>query len=119
MREESGALPLAIDSPAFSIRTTDWGDMAAIVIETKEKVDMGPALKGLPGDMCQVAHWGYMIKGSAHLKYSDGREEETREGDLYYWPAPHTGWFEANTTFAEFSPRDQYSDLMKHLKGGG
>lgn len=118
MREGKDSLPLAVDSPAFTIRTTDWGGMSAIVVETKEKVDMTPALKGLPGDMCPAAHWGYMIQGAAHLKYEDGREEETRAGDMYYWPAPHTGWFEPGTTFAEFSKQDDYKKLLNHLTGG-
>jgi hypothetical protein len=118
LRENLDALPTAIDSPALTIRTTNWDGMAAIVVEAKDKVDMGPALAGLPNDLCPVPHYGYMISGAAHLKYGDGSEETISAGQAYAWPAPHTGWFEAGTKFVEFSPQDEYKRLLDHLRGG-
>ncbi|MEX2236595.1 MAG: cupin domain-containing protein [Dehalococcoidia bacterium] len=119
MREKLDSLPAAVESPAFSIRTTNWDGMAATVIETTEKVDMGPALKGLPDDMCPVPHYGYMLSGAAHLKYADGKEEVIGAGEIFAWPAPHTGWFEAGTKFVEFSPEAGFKQLLDHLRGGG
>jgi hypothetical protein len=119
MREKPDSLPAAVESPALTIRTTNWDGMAAIVVEAKEQIDMGPALKGLPNDMCPVPHYGYMLSGAAHLKYADGKEETIGAGEMYAWPAPHTGWFEAGTKFVEFSPQAEYHALLKHLSGGG
>jgi len=47
------------------------------------------AWEGLPEDLCQCPHWGYLLKGKALLRLADGRELEINEGDLYYCPPGH------------------------------
>jgi hypothetical protein len=118
MREQASKVAAVVENPAFSIRPLYKDGMGVIHVETNEKVDMGPALKGLPGDMCQCSHWGYVVEGAAHLDYGDGMEEVSKAGDLFYWPAPHTGWFEAGTKVIEFSPEAEHKALIKHVTGG-
>jgi hypothetical protein len=68
--------------------------------------DVTPLLKGLPNDLCQSPHWGYIIKGSVKMITKDG-EEIFRAGDLYYMPPGHTGVISAGTEFIEFSPTEK------------
>ena len=44
-------------------------------------VDFTPLFEGLPGDLCQCPHWGYVLTGSISLRYADGTEEATRAGE--------------------------------------
>jgi len=78
-------------------------------------VDFTPQLKGLPGDMCQCPHWGYVLSGSIHLRFADGSEETTRGGEIYYWPPGHTGWTEEAVSFIEFSPSAEIAPVLQHL----
>ena len=49
------------------------------------------------------------------MRYADGREETSRAGDVYYWPAGHTGWTDEGVTFLEFSPTDAIMPVLDHL----
>ncbi len=49
------------------------------------------------------------------LRYADGSQEVTRAGELYHWPAGHTGWTEGGVTFIEVSAADQIREVMGHL----
>ena len=71
--------------------------------------------QGLPGDMCQCPHWGYVIAGSITVRYADGTEEISRAGDLYYWPGGHTGWTDDGVTFVEFSPAEELRPVLEHV----
>jgi hypothetical protein len=78
-------------------------------------VDFTPLFKGLPGDLCQCPHWGYVIAGSVTLRYADGTEETTSAGEAYYWPGGHTGWTEGGVTFVEVSPTAEIQPVLEHL----
>jgi hypothetical protein len=64
--------------------------MAALYVKLAKGSDFSPVLKGLPDDLCQCPHWGYVLKGTLHLRYKDGHEEIARVGDLWYTPPGHT-----------------------------
>ena len=76
--------------------------------------DFTPMLKGLPADLCQVPHWGYVLQGTLNVRYEDGSEEAIRPGELYYMPNGHTVWFNEDTTFVEFSPAEGMQQVMDH-----
>jgi hypothetical protein len=78
--------------------------------------DFTPLLRGLPQDQCQSPHWGYVLRGSIHLRYANGDEELTQAGEVFYWPGGHTGWTEEGTTFLEFSPADQIKPVLEHVQ---
>ncbi len=46
-------------------------------------LDAAPIFEGLPDDRCQSAHWGYVLKGRARMRYKD-REEVIEAGEVYY-----------------------------------
>lgn len=71
--------------------------------------------KGLPDDRYQCAHWGYVIEGSIHVRHADGTEDTNRAGDLYFWPAGHTGWTDEGVVFLEFSPAQDLGSVLQHV----
>jgi quercetin dioxygenase-like cupin family protein len=60
--------------------------------------------------------WGYMLKGSIQVRYSDGSEEVTRAGELFYWPPGHTVRVDEDTAFVEFSPKKELKQVYDHIR---
>lgn len=94
----------------------ETGDQAVAYVELAAGTDAGPLLEGLPDDKCSCPHWGYMLKGSIHLRYSDGAEETCQAGDLFYWPAGHTVWTDEDAAFIEFSPTQSMNTVYAHIR---
>jgi len=115
MRATIEELPVEMKLDAIETRCMEWGGQLVRHVDLPPGVDFTPLFKGLPGDLCQCPHWGYVLRGSLHLRYADGTEEVTRAGDTYYWPAGHTGWTEDGVTFLEFSPATQLRPVLDHL----
>jgi hypothetical protein len=86
------------------------------VVDLPAGIDFTPLFAGLPGNLCQCPHWGYVQRGSIHIRYADGTEEVTGAGELYYWPGGHTGWSgPEGVTFIELSPTDEITPVLTHL----
>jgi hypothetical protein len=116
MHEPTAQIPLEMKVDAIETRGVDWGDVRARYLDLPAGVDFTPLLAGLPGDVCHCPHWGYVLKGSIHVRYADGTEETTRQGEMYYWPGGHTGWSgDDGVTFLEFSPADEIAPVLEHL----
>jgi hypothetical protein len=67
------------------------GDLAGYVVSfvtVREDSDLAPLLRGLPDDMCQCPHWGYMFRGRQTVRYQD-HEEVLEAGDAFYMPPGH------------------------------
>ena len=52
--------------------------------------DYTPLFRGLPGDACLAAHYGYCLKGKAKCIYADGTEEIVQAGQAYVLRSGHT-----------------------------
>jgi hypothetical protein len=105
-------LPVAIEEDGVVIREIEWGDFH-IGYETYETAfDVAPLLKGLPDDLCQCPHWGFVIRGRMRVRYLD-REETAEAGDVYYLPPGHAPVMEAGTEVIEFSPKEAYQQTME------
>ena len=59
----AGDVPVKIKDDNVEVRLTEVGDMTVSFIRLAKGTDLGPALVGLPGDLCQCPHWGYMLEG--------------------------------------------------------
>ena len=92
-----------------------WGGMVVEHQECADRVDMGPLLEGLPGNLCPAPHWGYMLKGAVHIQYADKTEEVIKAGDAFYMPAGHTGWAEAGSAMVLFSPEAEAMQVAAHV----
>jgi hypothetical protein len=115
MRAAEHELDLELELGDIVTRGVDWGGQVVRHLTLPAGTDFGPLLKGLPGDVCQCPHWGYVLEGSIHLRYADGTEELSRAGDLYYWPGGHTGWTDDGVTFVEFSPAQEIRPVLDHI----
>ena len=91
------------------------GGMSIGYMEVPGTADFTPLFKGLPDDMCPSPHWGYVIEGSLTVKYPGGKEETVNAGEVFYWPAPHTGVVEKNVKFIDISPDGPFKTVMDHL----
>lgn len=60
----------------------------------------------LPDGACQESHWGYVLKGSATMRYTDGRVEHLSAGDAYYIAPGHNAHIDEDAEFVEFTPSD-------------
>ncbi len=74
--------------------------------------DFTPFYKGLPDDLCQSHHWGYVIKGRMILHRPEG-DIVAEEGEAYYVGPGHTGESGLpGTRVIEFSPTAEYEQTM-------
>jgi hypothetical protein len=101
-------LPLVEDyGEDFRSRLVEWGGMIVSYETFPQGVDATPLFKGLPDDMCQSPHWGYILKGRVRVKRPNG-DEVLRTGDVYYLEPGHVPVFEQDTEVLEFSPKAKY-----------
>jgi hypothetical protein len=77
--------------------------------------DFTPLLKGLPNDLCHCPHWGYVVKGSMNIRYTDGAEETVKAGEVFYLPAGHTAWTDQDTAILDVSPEKEFAEVMAHI----
>ena len=72
-----------------------------------EDIDGTPLMKGLPNDMCQCPHWGYVLQGRVVFRYAD-HDETYEEGDAFYTPPGHIPvQHEPGSEVLMFSPADE------------
>jgi len=115
MKQPKEKMPVALDLPGAKFRVSEWDDMAVAYVELEAGADATPLLEGLPKDKCDCPHWGYMLKGAIHLRYTDGTEEVCKAGEMFYWPSGHTVWVEEDTAFVEFSPKNELKKVYDHI----
>ena len=58
MVTEKTRLPVVLEAPGVTIRSTDWNGMAALYVRLSAGADFTPVLKGLTDDLCSCPHWG-------------------------------------------------------------
>ena len=106
MRGSKNDLPRTVEAAEVTVQETVWGDMH-VDFETYHKtMDLAPLLKGLPDDMCQCPHWGFVLKGRMRVKYRD-HEEVMNVGDAYYMAPGHSPIMDPGTELVEFSPKNE------------
>ena len=113
MRQCIKELPLVEDyGEDFRSRIVEWGGMIVSYETFPKGVDAAPLFKGLPGDMCQSHHWGYIFKGRVRVRRADG-DEVLRAGDVYYLEPGHVPFFEEDTEVLEFSSKAEYEQTIE------
>ena len=114
-------IPVKIDAPgAIARQQTDFGAafgvMGAEYFSMAKGADLAPLLEGLRGDMCDSAHWGYVINGTVTVTYSDGSTEQCAGGDVFHWPAGHSVRVEEDADLILFSPQSEHTPVLEHIK---
>ena len=75
------------------------------------------AFEGLPQNLCQCPHWGYLLKGKARLRLADGREFVINAGDMYYAPPGHQLYALEDFENIEFNPAEEARKTMEAFAG--
>ena len=112
MRGSKEDVPATLESEEVVIQEAEWSDIHVGFETYNEEFDLAPLLRGLPDDMCQCPHYGYVLKGRMRVRYAD-REEVVEAGDAYYMEPGHSPIMEAETEIVEFSPKDEYQKTME------
>jgi hypothetical protein len=114
-------IPIRIDAPgAVARQLSDFGTASGVLgaeyFSLGAGADLAPLLVGLHDDLCQAAHWGYVISGAVVVTYTDGTTERCATGDVFFWPAGHTVRVEDDAELILFSPQDDHVPVMDHIK---
>lgn len=123
MRIAKDDIPVRIDVPGAKARqqtefgdVTGYGKMGAEYFSFGAGTDITELLHGLEGDSCQSPHWGFVIDGEITALYTDGSEETSTRGDLFYWPPGHSVRAEKDTDIVMFSPQQEHGAVIDHIR---
>lgn len=124
MRIAKEDIPVRIDVPGATARQAkDFGDASGYgkiggeYFSLGAGTDISPLLQGLEGDLCQVPHWGYILKGKLTVTFADGQEENPATSDIFYWPPGHTIRADQDTDMVLFSPQHEHGLVIDHILG--
>lgn len=110
-------LPVAIKSDDAEVRVAEVGEMSVLLVRLKQGADFGPALTGLPDDLCQCPHWGYMLKGRVRVRLKSG-EETYEAGQPFFTPPGHAPVAIEDSEYVEFAPTLELAKVIQHITGG-
>lgn len=111
--------PVVIENAGVQVRVHEiGGGMSTSFIHLPQGADLGPAVKGLPGDACQCPHWGYILKGKLAMRTPDG-ESVYSAGQAVYWAPGHVPLALEETEYVDFSPTDQFNEVIDHIRSQG
>jgi len=111
--------PVVINGDGVEVRLQELGGgMSTSFIRLPRGADLGPALKGLPGDSCQCPHWGYIFSGRLQMRTGDG-ESVYEAGQAVYWAPGHIPVALEDTEYVDFSPSDEFSRVVSHIQAQG
>jgi hypothetical protein len=109
-------MPIEISQGDLVTRYLEMDDMALRHLDVPAGTDMSPVLRGLPDDRCPSPHWGIILEGSITLRHADGSEEVARAGEVYHWPAGHTGHTDEGVVFLEVGPVGPMRQFNEHAR---
>jgi hypothetical protein len=73
----------AASLPGFEGRYVEADGFVLALESFDEAADFTPMYRGLPDDLCQSHHWGYVIKGRMIFHRPEG-DEVFEEGEAYF-----------------------------------
>lgn len=115
MKKRLDELSVEMQEDGIEVRVEEWGEMRVAQYTLPAGCDLSPFFEGLPDDACLCDHWGIVIEGEIHLRYTDGAGEVTRAGEFYHWPPGHTAWTETGVVFIAVTPAAQERLMEEHL----
>lgn len=117
MRINKTEIPVVMDVPGATARQLPFGgELAAEYFRLGAGTDIKPLLQGLAGDLCDAAHWGYMLAGELVVTYADDSIDRCTTGDCFYWPPGHTVRVEQDAEVILFSPHAAHAAVIDHMK---
>ncbi|MFD9499570.1 hypothetical protein [Streptomyces sp. NPDC060035] len=110
--------PVAIEGEDAELRMKEiGGDLTVAFVRLSKGTDMGPALTGMPDDLCPCPHWGYLLKGRLKLRTgADSQSYEVyEEGQAFYWPPGHAPEALEDCEIVDFSPTKEFGRVIDHV----
>lgn len=108
--------PVVIEGGGIEVRLEQiGGGMSTSFIRLPQGADLGPAVKGLPGDACQCPHWGYILKGKLEMRTPTGNTVYTA-GHAVYWAPGHVPVALEDTEYVDFSPTEEFNAVVNHIR---
>jgi hypothetical protein len=112
------ALPLVIEGLGVEIRGAEAGELTVALVRLEQGHDARPLFVGLPDDLCQCPHWGYVVSGRLRVWTATG-SEDYRAGQAFYWPPGHAPEALEDSAFVEISPTEELRTMQEHVARGG
>jgi len=112
------ALPMTIEGGGIEFRTDDFGAQTVAWVRLPKGADLRPGLAGLPGDLCQCPHWGYMLAGRLRMHTADG-PLTYEAGQAFYWAPGHAPEALEDCEYVDVSPTEELEDVIRHLTSSG
>ena len=111
--------PVAIEGDGVELRAERvGGGMSAAFVRLPKGADLRPALTGLPDDLCQCPHWGYLLSGEVRMHTSDGPRDYAA-GEAFYWAPGHAPEALEDSEYVDFSPTEELDHVLDHVRSGG
>ena len=108
--------PVAIEGDGVELRTAViGGGMSTAFVRLPPGADLRPAVIGLPDDLCQCPHWGYVVKGRLKMHTREGAEVY-EAGQAFYWAPGHAPEALEDSEYVDFSPTDELTHVLDHIK---
>jgi hypothetical protein len=112
-------VPVAIEGDGLEFRRQEiGGDLTVAFVHVPKGADLRPALAGLPEDLCQCPHWGYVINGQIKMHTSDG-EHVYEAGQAFYWAPGHAPEALEDSDYVDFSPTQELDEVIDHITSQG
>jgi hypothetical protein len=109
-------VPVAIQGGGVEFRKQSAGNMSIAFVRAQKGTDLRPALKGLPDDLCQCPHWGYVLKGKVRMHTKSGQHDYDA-GQAFYWSPGHAPEILEDAEYVDFSPTAELDAVVDHLAG--
>jgi hypothetical protein len=107
---------LRIGGDGLEFRTRELGGQTMSWVVLPKGADLSPALKGLPDDLCQCPHWGYMISGRLRMHTANG-DRVYEAGQAFYWGPGHAPEALEDTEYVDISPTHELEHVIAHVTG--
>ncbi|MCX5407378.1 hypothetical protein OHA37_26370 [Streptomyces sp. NBC_00335] len=109
-------IPVLFEGNGAELRVQELGGGFSVAFGRFAKgVDMTPAFKGLPDDLCPCPHYAYVIKGRIMMHTKDG-DEVYSAGEACYWAPGHAPVALEDTEYLDFSPTEEFRAVVEHVK---
>jgi hypothetical protein len=112
-----GDVPVVIADNGVELRLRDEEGLSVGFVHLPAGADLRPATVGLPDDLCQCPHWGYMIKGRVRMHTVDGSQDFVA-GEAFYWGPGHAPEALEDSDYVDFSPTHEFRRVIDHITSG-
>ena len=82
------------------------GGMVIALERWQAGLDTAEWFADLPDGACQEPHFGYVLRGTATVSYTDGESETLSPGEAYYIRPGHNAHVDEDVELVEFTPAD-------------